>query len=460
MKPAQISKEFKNRSFVLYLNSLLLIIIAPLILYVIIPAFSGFGFYQINTTYILNIHTISKYLLFLSFLIPTSILVCSLICGLDRKLISLIFPTLVNFIIYGLVIFFFTTGILTIISILFFFNEILGLRLTYIIIGFFLITGFFSAIGPISKGLKPFLKKDYIPIIGARLNKKDHKKIFDKILEICKNIKASPPKNIIVGLTTEFFAVSDKLKVFNGIDQKIIKGNSIYISLPFLRTLTINEFATIIGHEVGHFVGEDTLYSVKFAPIYRKLNNQFISLEKERKRNFFDYIGIYPIIFLYNEFTRKEEKISKIQELEADQFGSSAANGKTYASALAKLYIYDLVWERTKHNHREIVRDKLKINIKNLSKDFIKLSRNSLDKSRLTELLKHMLNYEQKHPNDTHPPLKERMKNLKVKEKDITNKDLINFLPSASSLISNVEIIEENLTLIESEIEKRKFKIG
>jgi len=454
---SKFAKKFKNKSLSLYFNSLILIIIAPLMLYNLIPAFSGFGFYQINTSYILNIHTISKYLLILAFLIPTSILVCSVICGLDRKLISLIFPTLVNFIIYGLAIFFFITGILTAITIAFFFNEILGLRLTFILIGLVFIVGFFAAIGPITKGIKHFLKKDYIPIIGARLNKKDHKEIFDKIFNICKKIKASPPNNIIVGLTTDFFAVSEKLKVFNGIDEKIIKGNTIYISLPFLRALTINEFATLIGHEVGHFVGEDTLYSIKFAPIYRRLNNQFNSLEKNKEKEFLDYIGIYPIIFLYNEFTRKEEKISKIQEFKADQFGSSAADGKSLACALAKLYIYDLVWERTKHNHREIVREKIKSRIKNLSKNFIKLSRNTLNKSRLNELLRLMLNHEQSHPNDTHPPLKERMKNLKVKEKDITNKDLINFLPSASSLISNVEIIEENLTLIESEIEKRNF---
>ena len=455
MKLSKFAKEFKNKSFLLYFSSLILIIIAPLMLYVLIPFFSGFGFYQINTAYILNIHTISQYLLLLAFLIPTSILFCSVICGLDRKLISLIFPTLVNFTIYGLAIFFFITGILTTITIAFFFNEILGLRLTFILIGLFFIVGFFAAIGPITKGIKHFLKKDFIPIIGARLNKKDHRKIFDKIFNICKKIKASPPNNIIVGLSTDFFAVSGKVKVFNGIDEKMIKGNTIYISLPFLRTLTINEFATIIGHEAGHFVGEDTLYSIKFAPIYRRLNNQFKSLEKDKKKNFLDYIGIYSIIFLYNEFTRKEEKISKIQELKADQFGSSAADGKTLACALAKLYIYDLVWQQTKHNHREIVREKIKSSIKNLSKNFINLSRNILDKSRLNELLRLMLDYEQKHPNDTHPPLKERMKNLKVKESDITDKDLINFLPSASSLISNVEVIEENLTFVETEIEKR-----
>ena len=41
------------------------------------------------------------------------------------------------------------------------------------LIGLFFIVGFFAAIGPITKGIKHFLKKDFIPIIGARLNKKD-----------------------------------------------------------------------------------------------------------------------------------------------------------------------------------------------------------------------------------------------------------------------------------------------
>lgn len=48
------------------------------------------------------------------------------------------------------------------------------------------------------------------------------------------------------------------------------------------------------------------------------------------------------------------------------------------------------------------------------------------------------------------------MKNLKVSKKDITNKSLTNFLPSAASLIDNIDVVEENMTLIVNEIAKRE----
>ena len=457
MKLSGFAKQYKNKSLSLFLYSLISISISPLILYTSIPSFSGFGFFQINADYILKIYAISKYLLFFGFLIPTSILVCSIICGLNRKLISLIFPILVNFTIYGLVIYLIITGILTIITIFFFFNEIQAMSFIPIAAGYCLILAIFVAIFPIVKGIKHFIKKNYIKVIGIRLNKKNHKTLFDYILNICKKIKSDPPHNIIVGLTTDFYAVSNDVKLFDGNGSRIVKNKTIYISLPFLRILTTNELASLIGHEAGHFVGKDTYYASKFSPIYRRLNNQFISLEKNEKK-LFDYIGIYPIIFLYNEFTRKNEKINKIREYKADEFGASAVDGKTLMCAIAKLYIYDWVWEETEENHREIVRDKIKSNIKNLSKNFVKLARNDIDKTKLKKVLNLMLKYEQKHPNDTHPPLLERMKNVKVKESDITNQKLLNFLPSAASLIANIEAIEEHLSEFLTKFEEYKNK--
>ena len=41
---------------------------------------------------------------------------------------------------------------------------------------------------------------------------------------------------------------------------------------------------------------------------------------------------------------------------------------------------------------------------------------------------------------------------------DINNKELFNFLPSAASLINNIEIIEQNLTHVQTEIEKHLDK--
>ena len=38
----------------------------------------------------------------------------------------------------------------------------------------------------------------------------------------------------------------------------------------------------------------------------------------------------------------------------------------------------------------------------------------------------------------------------------MTNKSLMNFLPSSASLIPNIDVIEENMTLMLTEIEKSR----
>ena len=82
--------------------------------------------------------------------------------------------------------------------------------------------------------------------------------------------------------------------------------------------------------------------------------------------------------------------------------------------------------------------------------------KSQLVKKKLLEFLEHIADYQQEHPNDTHPPFKERMKNLNVKLDEMTNKSLMNFLPSSASLIPNIDVIEENMTLVLTEIEKSR----
>jgi hypothetical protein len=157
---------------------------------------------------------------------------------------------------------------------------------------------------------------------------------------------------------------------------------------------------------------------------------------------------------LYIEFSRKEQKISKIQELRADKFASEACgDSKIFINAVCKLYVYDLVWQNIEKDYYEMVRNKVKNKIKNLSLDFIRTIRNKIDKSKLEVYLKEIYKNEQKHPSDTHPTIEQRMKNLKVNKKDINNKSLTNFLPSAASLIDNIDI-EPNITILDPCVSK------
>ena len=465
MKLSKLSDDFKNKSLNLFAINVLILSVLPIIFYFILGYFSGFGFYIINAQLILNFQKITLYILALGLLIPMSILFATLFTGLDRNKISNTFPLLTNFVIYGLLFYLVVAIIIFVFCFFLFLNEILGLKVIFIVIGVALSLTFFYIFPPLIKGVYNFTKINYVPIIGVSLNKKDHSKIFSVVSDLSKKINAKMPKNIVVGLSTDFFAVSKNVSVFNGINQTNLKNETLYMSIPFLRVLTIKELEGVIGHELGHFQGDDTIYGIKFAPIFRRLNQHFIELDEEFEKQkkelktdpFLIKLAIFPFIFLFNEFSRKREKIKKEQELKADKYGADASDSsKVFITALSKIYIYDLVWYDTKVKFEEIIRDKLKNQIINLSLEFVRDARQLLEKDKLKLYLKNLQFFEQLHPSDTHPPLEERMKNLSVKMEEISNKSLVNFLPSAASLIPKIDLIEENLTKVLNEIEKYK----
>ncbi|MFD2022059.1 M48 family metalloprotease [Pseudocitrobacter faecalis] len=48
-----------------------------------------------------------------------------------------------------------------------------------------------------------------------------------------------------------------------------LTGNTLYLPLTYLSLLNEAEIAAVVGHELGHFTGEDTQYSLRFAPSTR-----------------------------------------------------------------------------------------------------------------------------------------------------------------------------------------------
>ena len=460
MRLSKFSEKYINNSFNLYFKSLLILSVLPIVFYKLSGFFSGFGFYIINSNLILILQKIIIFSLVVGLSIPTLIISLSIISGLNRKLIANFFPFLNYFTIFGLITYLLIQVLSFGFVVFLFLNEIAGLKLIFVIIGISLSLGLVYVFPPIIKGVFNFSKVIYIPVIGVVLNNKDHSEIFNFIKNISKSIKSKDPKNIVVSMSTDFYAISKDINVFNGVNEVLLKDETIHISLPFLRILTMKELEGIIGHELGHFEGDDTLYAIKFAPIYRRLNQQFLELEKffEKKENtksLFIKLAVYPIILLFNEFTRKEEKISKAQELKADNFGVKTSGGSlTFINALSKIYIYGMIWSETEDDFREMVKGKNFNSIKNLSLKFMENAKILLDKKKLLQYLEGIQYYEQLHPSDTHPSLEQRMKNLNIDLKELSNEELTNFTPSAASLIPKIDIIEQNLTLVLKELEK------
>lgn len=223
MNIANILKEYKEKSLIIFFISLSILGALPLFFFLLINNFSGFGYIIINSEFIIFFEKLCLINALLGIFIPTSILIVSLIAGLNRYVISKSFPILTFTTIYGLIFYIFLF-VLNFSFIFFsFLNELMGLRLFFIIILIVSSLTFLKILPPIIIGILNFTKLKAIPTIAVILKKEHQNKIFSLVQEIAKKLQARIPDNIIVGLTTDFFASNMDMKIFDGKKRYILK---------------------------------------------------------------------------------------------------------------------------------------------------------------------------------------------------------------------------------------------
>ncbi|HLX30177.1 MAG TPA: M48 family metalloprotease [Casimicrobiaceae bacterium] len=108
-------------------------------------------------------------------------------------------------------------------------------------------------------------------IRGIVLDRSKYSNIYAFADGVAKKLNAQPPDNIIIGLEPNFFVTANEVKA--AIPNVVLRGSTLYLSLSLMRLLSKEELCAVIGHELGHFRGEDTAYSLRFAPIYRRLSH-------------------------------------------------------------------------------------------------------------------------------------------------------------------------------------------
>lgn len=107
---------------------------------------------------------------------------------------------------------------------------------------------------------------DPLPILGRVLAREDAPGLWRLLDALADWLEALRPDHVVVGLTEGFF-VSAGPEVLQPSGQGL-NGRTLYLPLPYLPFLHADEVVAIIGHELAHFSGGDTAYSLPFLPIY------------------------------------------------------------------------------------------------------------------------------------------------------------------------------------------------
>jgi Zn-dependent protease with chaperone function/uncharacterized tellurite resistance protein B-like protein len=323
-------------------------------------------------------------------------------------------------------------------------------RVHFILIGGIGLGALLGAFSLIQSSFKLASKQTH-PVIGTTLYPNTSPRIFAFVQDIAKKLGAISPDNIVVGLEPNFYVTSADVKVIG--DDKMLSGETLFLSLPLARIFTMEEIKAVIGHELGHFRGKDTYYSRKFSPVYAGLVHALSSMETEETDKNSSGIAKIPafmlLSYMIDVFHHNVSTISREREFEADKAASEVAAPAALATSLLKISLYAHFWNNLQET--AITRLKQRKMTRNMSKLFASTVKYDVNKESLPEVLSNISLETISHPTDSHPPTGTRIQQLGF-QMDSIDISLLTMPQEASiTIIEGYPTLEEKLTTLQQQ---------
>lgn len=105
-----------------------------------------------------------------------------------------------------------------------------------------------------------------------------------------------------------------------------------------------DEAAAVIGHELGHFTGADTEYSLQFSPIYASAVNNLraVDMASEDDSGIMSWLAKPATMlgdFFLNSFDLAVQHWSRVREFAADAMGAAVASSEAIALSLLRISV-------------------------------------------------------------------------------------------------------------------------
>ena len=247
------------------------------------------------------------------------------------------------------------------------------------------------------------VKWSSIEVMGVGLTKESQPALWGTVDKLAVDLNIEAPRHVIVGLDPGFFVTEAPVQCLNGRSS----GRVLYLSLPFCRVLRPSELAFVVGHELGHFRGNDLWFTRRFYPIFQGTRRSLEGLAMAAG-GLIQTLPLYPALaimhYFYDAFSEAEATLSRDRELAADRVGVEAADAVAGASTLAKLTAFDRHWDHALTLFRRQARV-ARAEPYNVCASFADLVRKRGPETTLdAEKERHL-----SHPTNSHPPLGVRL---------------------------------------------------
>ncbi|MBP2656683.1 MAG: hypothetical protein H6Q73_4252 [Firmicutes bacterium] len=153
------------------------------------------------------------------------------------------------------------------------------------------------------------------------------------VRNMAQRMGAPMPKHIVIGLAEGFFVTAHDV-ILQPTGERIT-GNTLYLPLSLVVLLPNTELEFIIGHELGHFCGLDTEYSLRFVPIYSGMWHSLSALNQKDSWTVRSAIMLGE--FFLERFDHAVYHWGRKREFEADKLGAAAVGNRVAARALLRI---------------------------------------------------------------------------------------------------------------------------
>ena len=177
-----------------------------------------------------------------------------------------------------------------------------------------------------------------ILLMGQSLAPHQAPRLWEFVREIAKRTDARAPDAVVVGLNEA--SSSPSIRWRWSAASRCPRARAVP-ALAYMAFLDRAQVSAVIAHELGHFTGEDTGYSLRFAPIYRSFLDSIFSITNEHdEKDDGSRVWVAAPVTLYGKwflasFEEAMHHWSRERELAADARQPHRRHGIVRAGAAA-----------------------------------------------------------------------------------------------------------------------------
>lgn len=245
-------------------------------------------------------------------------------------------------------------------------------------------------------------------IDGVLLEEKDAPALWARIRTYADALNTSPPQQIVVGIDTNFFVTEAPLRLIaHGPDQRTemeLTGRTLFLSIPLLRVLSQAEADAVLVHELAHLRGGDTASSAALGPKLVRFDDYCANM-----RASVIAVGVFYTMRLYRlilEFALQRD--SRLREFLADATAAQHTSAADIGRSLIKVAAYAQYRQQVEQQFFD--QNMLHSGQLNFAKH---VDAGLTAYAQSDDFLHVMATANVPHPFDSHPPLLERMRNVK-----------------------------------------------